>query len=94
MALKIRMQRGGSAHNPVYRIVVAESSSPRDGRFVEVLGTYAPKARGQDPEHRIKLDRVDYWKSVGATPSDTVADIIRRARKQAAAEAATPAAAK
>lgn len=90
MALKIRLQRGGSAHNPVYRIVVAESSSRRDGRFVEILGTYAPKARGQDLEHRIKLDRVDYWNSVGAKATDTCADIIRRARKEAAQAGTAP----
>lgn len=82
MALKIRLQRGGSAHNPVYRIVVAENTSPRDGRFVEVLGTYAPKARGKDPEYRLKLERADYWAGQGAKPTETVAALIRRARKE------------
>ena len=81
MALKIRLQRGGSSHNPVYRIVVAESLSPRDGRFVEVLGHYSPKAKGQDREYVLKLDRADYWISVGAKPTDTAKNIIRRARR-------------
>ena len=81
MALKIRLQRGGSSHNPVYRIVVAESLSPRDGRFVEVLGHYSPKAKGQDREYSLKLDRADYWISVGAKPTDTAKNIIRRARR-------------
>lgn len=89
MALKIRLQRGGSAHNPVYRIVVAENTARRDGRFVEVLGTYAPKARGNDPEYRVKLERVDHWIGVGAKPTDTAAALIRRARKHGEV-AATP----
>ena len=82
MALRIRLQRGGTTHNPVYRIVVAENTSPRDGRFVEILGTYAPKARGKDPEYRIKLERVEYWQSVGAKVTDTVKAIVKRARKE------------
>ena len=85
MALKIRLQRGGSTHNPVYRIVVAESLSRRDGRFVEVLGHYAPKAKGQDKDYALKLDRADYWISVGAKPTDTAKSIIRRARRDSSA---------
>ena len=85
MALKIRLQRGGSTHNPVYRIVVAESLSRRDGRFVEVLGHYAPKAKGQDKDYALKLDRADYWIGVGAKPTDTAKSIIRRARSDSSA---------
>ncbi|MGF1448293.1 MAG: 30S ribosomal protein S16 [Opitutales bacterium] len=81
MALKIRLQRAGSKHSPVYRVVVAESAFQRDGRFVENLGLYSPSARGQEVEIRLKLDRVDYWLSVGAKPSDTVRSLIRAARK-------------
>ncbi|MEQ9823311.1 MAG: 30S ribosomal protein S16 [Puniceicoccaceae bacterium] len=88
MALKIRLQRKGSRHAPVYRMVVAESTATRDGRFVEILGTYAPQARGQDKERNLKLDRVDYWLSVGARPTDTANDLIRKARRSAAAEVA------
>lgn len=86
MALKIRLQRGGSAHNAVYRIVVAESASRRDGRFVENVGTYAPKARGKDQPCTLKLDRIDYWLSVGAKPTDTVKSLIRAERKLATAQ--------
>lgn len=82
MALKIRLQRGGSKHRPVYRLVVAENTARRDGRFVEQLGTYAPQAVGKDPEYRIKLDRFDYWAGVGAKPTDTVRNLIKRARKE------------
>lgn len=86
MALKIRLQRKGTRHAPVYRMVVAESTSARDGRFVELLGTYAPQARGQDKELSIKLDRIDYWLGLGALPTDTAKDLIRKARKLQAAE--------
>ena len=92
MALKIRLQRKGTRHSPVYRMVVAEHTSPRDGRFVEVLGTYAPQARGQDQEIVFKLDRVDHWLKMGAKPSDTAKDLIRKARKLEPAETAEAAA--
>ena len=71
MALRIRLQRHGSVHNPMYRMVVAESSSRRNGKFVENLGLYNPKPRGKDVETQVNLERVDYWLSVGALPSDT-----------------------
>ena len=87
MALRIRLARGGSTHNPVYRIVVAENTSPRDGRFVDIVGTYAPRAKGQDPEYRMKLDRVDHWVSNGAKPTDTVRQLINRARREQTAAA-------
>lgn len=92
MALKIRLQRHGSTHNPVYRVVVTEASARRDGRHNEVLGNYAPCARGQDPELNLNLERVDHWVSVGAKPTDTARNLINRARRAAAAaEAAAPA---
>ncbi len=81
MALKIRLQRGGAAHSPVYRVVVAEVANRRDGRFVESLGHYNPQARGKDPAYVIDLNRVDYWVSVGAKATDTVAGLIKKARK-------------
>lgn len=87
MAVKIRLQRGGSAHNPQYRIVVAESARRRDGRFVEILGTYDPRNRHEDKQIKLDLERAEYWISVGAQPSDTVASMIRRLRRQAKAAA-------
>ena len=87
MALKIRLQRHGSSHAPFYRMVVAEALARRDGRFVEVVGTYNPQARKAVPEVEIKLDRVDYWLSVGAKPTDTARSLIRRARREAPAAA-------
>jgi len=91
MALKIRLQRHGARHHPVYRIVVAEAAERRDGRFVETLGTYEPQAKGQSQELKVKLDRVDRWLSAGAKPTDTVKHLIRRSRREAPEGAAAPA---
>jgi small subunit ribosomal protein S16 len=79
MALKIRLQRHGATHRPFYRMVVTEATARRDGRFVEVLGTYEPQASKPENELLLKLERIDYWKSVGAKATDTAASLIRRA---------------
>jgi small subunit ribosomal protein S16 len=85
MALKIRLQRRGNRNRPVYKVVIAESTSRRDGRFVEAIGTYDPNARGNSPELALLLERADYWLSVGAKPTDTVKSLIKRAKKAVAA---------
>lgn len=90
MALKIRLTRIGSTHQPHYRVVVAEARSRRDGAPVEVLGSYDPRAKGE--QVKVDLARVDYWLSKGALPSDTLNAIIKRARR-APAPAAEPTAA-
>ena len=87
MALKIRLSRIGSTHNPIYHVVVAEARSRRDGDATEILGTYNPRAKKD--VLTLKVDRVDYWISKGATPTDTAKSLIKNARKAAAA---TPAA--
>ncbi len=73
MTLRIRLSRGGAKKRPFYRIVVADSRSPRDGRFIERIGTYNPLL-AKDDEQRVTLnqDRVKYWLGVGARPSDRV----------------------
>ena len=73
MALSIRLSRGGAKKRPYYRIVVADSRAPRDGRFIEKLGTYNPLLAKDSPE-RVKLDadRISHWLGVGARPSDRV----------------------
>ena len=73
MALKIRMSRGGTKKRPHYAIVIADSHSPRDGRFIEKIGTYNPMLERED-EKRIQLDaeRAKHWLSVGAQPTDRV----------------------
>lgn len=77
MAMKIRLARGGSKKRPFYRVVAADSRMPRDGRYVEKLGTYNPLLP-KDSEERVKLDmeRVNYWLSEGAQPSDRVARFL------------------
>lgn len=82
MALKIRLTKVGSVHQPLYRVVVAEARSRRDGAAVENLGTYTPKTKGNPIN--LKLDRVDYWLSKGALPTNTMHAMIKKARKSAA----------
>jgi small subunit ribosomal protein S16 len=84
MALKIRLQRRGHRNQPVYKIVVAESTSRRDGKYVEALGNYDPQARGNASELILEVERADYWLAVGAKPTDTVRSLIKRARVTAA----------
>ena len=70
---------------PAYRIVVADSRSPRDGKFIEEIGTYQPIKKSDT--YTIDMDRADYWLSKGAQPSETVASFIKKARKAKAAAA-------
>jgi small subunit ribosomal protein S16 len=77
MALKIRMTRGGAKKRPFYSIVVAEHTSPRDGRFIEKLGTYNPMlTKGHADRVRLNTDRIKHWISVGALPSERVAKFL------------------
>ncbi len=80
MAMKIRLARGGSKKRPFYRVVAADSRMPRDGRFIEKLGTYNPLL-AKDSEERVKLDmeRVQYWLDQGAQPSDRVSRFLEAA---------------
>ena len=77
MSLRIRLSRGGAKKRPFYRIVIADSRSPRDGRFIEKIGTYNPMvARDHADRLVIKEDRVQHWIGVGAKPSDRVARFL------------------
>ncbi len=76
MAVKIRLARRGAKKNPFYRIVVADSESPRDGRNLETVGTY--NALLDPVEVSLKDDRVKYWLGQGAIPSDTVRSILKK----------------
>ena len=80
MAMKIRLARGGSKKRPHYAIVAADSRMPRDGRFIEKLGTYAPMLP-KDSEERVKMDmeRVQHWLGQGAQPTDRVARMLEAA---------------
>ena len=79
MAVAIRLRREGSLNHPYYKVVVADQRSPRDGKFIEIIGNYDPKQTGDNSN--IDLARVDYWVKCGARPSDTVRSIIKKARK-------------
>ena len=82
MAVSIRLRREGTTNRPYYKVVVADSRSPRDGKFIEIIGTYDPKKTGHNST--LKLDRIDHWISKGAQPSDTVRSLIKKNRKQSA----------
>ncbi len=77
MAVKIRLRRVGRKKSPMYRVVVADSKSPRDGKFIEIVGQYQPRTGDQ----ALNLDsaRVNYWLDVGAQPTDTVRSLLRKA---------------
>ena len=76
MAVKIRLARHGAKKRPFYRVVVADSESPRDGRFLETVGTYNPV---QEPaEVSLKKERVKYWLDQGARPTDTVRSLLKK----------------
>ena len=76
--VRLRLTRRGAKKRPFYRIVAADSRSPRDGRIIEQLGYYNPVS--EPDELKVDLERVDYWLSTGAQPSETVASLIKRAR--------------
>ena len=79
MAVKIRMKRVGAKNAPVFRIVVADSRSPRDGKFIEELGYYQPLKKENNVV--MNLERALYWVDKGAQPSETVASFIRKAKR-------------
>ena len=74
----IRLARGGAKKRPFYRVVVADRRFPRDGRYIEQVGTYDP--RTTQTQINLKLERVDHWINVGAQPSDTVRSLIKKVR--------------
>jgi len=74
--VRIRLRRMGAKKNPFYRVVVADQQSPRDGRFIEIIGTYDPKGSKID----LKRERVEYWLGTGAQPSDSVARLLKTAK--------------
>lgn len=78
MAVRLRLKRVGRRHRPSYRVAAVDSRSPRDGRVIEELGSYNPLA--SDPNQQVVLvrDRIEYWLSVGAQPSDTVRNLLKR----------------
>src|SRR5258708_33751567 len=93
MAVAIRLRREGALNRPYFKVVVTDTRSPRDGKFIEIVGTYDPKKAGQNST--LKLDRIEHWISKGAQPSDTVRSLIKKTKNpEAAAKKATAKAAK
>lgn len=80
----IRLARHGAKKRPFYHLTVADKSAKRDGRFIERVGFFNPLAKGDEQRLRVDLDRVDYWLSVGAQPSDRVNQLIGAARREGA----------
>ncbi|MBI1904214.1 MAG: 30S ribosomal protein S16 [Planctomycetia bacterium] len=78
MAVRIRMKRIGRKHRPFFRICATDSRAPRDGRVIETLGTYDPLVADTDARVTLNNDRIDYWLSVGALPSDRVKVLIKK----------------
>lgn len=81
MAVKIRLTRQGGKKKPFYRIVVADSEAPRDGSFLEVIGTYNPMTEPATVD--LKGERVAFWLDQGAVPTDTVKQLLKKAAKAA-----------
>ena len=80
MSLKIRMSRGGAKKRPFYRIVIADSRMPRDGRFIERVGTFDPMLDKESPDRvKLNVERLQHWLKAGATPSDRVARFLHAA---------------
>ncbi len=81
--VSIRLARGGSKRRPFYHVVVSDSRRPRDGRYIERVGFFNPKACGQEEELSLDSGRIDYWVSKGAQPSERVASLIKASSKAA-----------
>jgi small subunit ribosomal protein S16 len=80
----IRLARSGAKNRPFYHVIVTDSRNSRDGRYIERIGFFNPLARGNEEKLRLDTERVDYWKSNGAKPSERVAKLIKDAQKAAA----------
>lgn len=83
--VKIRLRRTGCRNHAAYRVVAADRRSPRDGRFLEILGWYEPRRDGDN--FKLDLDRIAYWQSKGAQLSETVASMVKKAKRAAVPEA-------
>ena len=77
--VRIRLRRTGCNNNATYRVVATDARSPRDGKFLEILGWYTPKQEGEN--FKLNLERIAYWQSKGAQLSETVASMVRKAKK-------------
>jgi len=76
--VRIRLKRMGCRHRPTYRLTAVDNRAPRDGRVLEELGYYDPDNKNPDLRCNLKKDRIEYWLGVGAQPSDTVSDLLKK----------------
>lgn len=81
MAVKVRLTKAGAKNDAYYHLVAIDSRSPRDGRYIELLGWYDPKKKGDN--FQLKMDRIEYWASKGAQLSETVRSMVRKAKRAA-----------
>lgn len=82
MSVSIRLRREGAKNRPYYKVVVADRRSPRDGKFIEIIGTYDPKVQGENST--LKIDRAEHWIARGAQPSDTVRSLLKKSKTRVA----------
>lgn len=90
MAVRIRMKRMGRKHRPFYRVCVMDSRKAREGRAIEEVGTYDPMIHDKSQRVKLNLERIDYWISVGAQPSENVATMIKKVKTGRFGEATAP----
>ena len=91
MAVRIRMKRLGRTHRPFYRVCVMDSRNKRDGRAIEEVGFYDTSVRDKSQRVKLNMERIDYWMSVGALPSDKVAVLIKKVKTNKFGTGAAPA---
>jgi small subunit ribosomal protein S16 len=80
LSVRLRLSRAGTKKNPFYHLVIADQRAPRDGRFIEQVGTYDPR---KEPSLKVSAERIAHWMAKGAQPTEAVADILRRAKTEA-----------
>lgn len=90
MAVRIRMKKMGRKHRPFFRICVMDAHKPRDGKAIEEVGFYDPMVKDKSERVKLKMERIDYWISVGAQPSDKVATLIKKVKTNTFGTAAAP----
>ena len=94
MSVKLRLARAGAKKSPYYHLVAADSRKPRDGKFLEAIGSYVPTAKKKEDQFKVNSDRLAYWQKAGAVATETVAELLKRyAKANPAPVAAKPAAA-
>ena len=91
MAVRIRMKRLGRTHRPFYRVCLMHQQNARDGKAIEEVGWYDPMVKDKSKRIHLNLERIEYWTSVGAQPSDRVATLIKKVKTNSYTTAAAPA---